>query len=323
MSFGRNLPTFIDTNLRFPTQNFNYSILDGPFAGQTLTVPWFYGLSRPNTNFGAMTEIRSSVGSSYYGFVAQVSRRLTKGLQFDVNYTHSQSRDDGQASQTFTATNSPYNAFAPFAEHGISSFDFPNKFIANAVYRPHFNVEGTASKLLNGWQLSPILQIISGAPLNAVVSGSIPSPGFSQDPTCWPGTVMSSACTIPGGGVNGSGGAARFDLVGRNSFRLPKIVNLDMRVSRRFTIKENMHVEVLAEAFNVFNRTEVTGQNNSIYSVTSTSPTCNAAHTICTPASASLSITRTAGLSTFQTTNAAGGTLYRERQIQLAARFEF
>jgi outer membrane receptor protein involved in Fe transport len=286
MSFGRNLPTFVDVNLRQPTGVSNYSILDGPFAGQTYTVPLYTG-TRPVTAFGAMTEIRSTVSSRYYGFVAQLNRRLTDGLQFQVNYTRSRSHDTGQGSQTFTATNSPFDAFSPLAEEGISNFDIPNKFVVNAVYAPHFNVSGGADKILNGWQVSPIVSMYSGVPYTPSTTGNNPN-------------------TTTAGGVNGSGGSARFALVPRNSFRLPKIVNFDMRLSRRFRFTESMALEVLAEGFNLLNRTQVTGLNTTLY------------RTGGTAAAPTLTF-----LPAFGTVTAAGGTLFRERQVQLGVRFQF
>ena len=123
--------------------------------------------------------------------------------------------------------------------------------------------------------------------------------------------------------MNGSGGNARFTLIPRNKVSLPKIWNLDLRISRRIRFKESQALEFLIEGFNLFNRTQVTGENNSIYTVTSTAATCNAAHTLCTPATATLSPTLSAGVSTFQQVNAAGGTLFRERQIQWAIRYQF
>jgi hypothetical protein len=314
LSFGKNLPTFVDTNLNNPFRSFTYTIAGGPFDGQVLQVPWFHGTSRPNTNFGAMTEIRSIVWSKYVGGVVQLNRRLTKGLQLQINYTRSMARDAGQTSTTFTATNSPYNAFDPIVgEEGRSNFDIPNKFIANAVWQPE-----SKNKFLRDWTFSPIFAAYSGAPLNTFVSGSIPSPGLTQDPSCWPGSVTSNACSTPGGGVNGSGGNARFALSPRNGFRLPKIWNLDLRVSRRIRFKESQALEFLIEGFNVFNRTQVTGENNTFYSISSTAATCNAAHTTCTPATATLNYS-----TAFQTVNAAGGTLFRERQIQWAIRYQF
>ena len=258
-----------------------------------------------------MTEIRSTVSSRYYGFVAQLNRRLTNGLQFQANYTRSRSHDTGQFSTTFTATNSPFNASSPFGEEGISNFDIPNKFAVNAVYSPHFKVSGGAGSVLNGWQLSPIVTAYSGVPFTPTISGSFPTAcanNAAPTPCTSNGGVVVSGPSVftPGGGQNGSGGATRFDMVARNSFRLPRIVNFDMRVSRRFQFKESMALEVLVEGFNIFNRTQVTGLNTALYSTGGTyqNPT--------------LTLT-----SNFGTTNAAGGTLFRERQVQAGVRFQF
>jgi Carboxypeptidase regulatory-like domain/TonB dependent receptor len=299
MSFGRNLPAFVDVNLRPSTTTATYSIVDGPFAGQTYTVPVFTG-SRPISSFGAMTEIRSIVGSRYYGFVAQLNRRFTKGLQLQLNYTRSRAHDDGQVSATFTDTNDPFDAFNPLAEKGISNFDVPNKFVANAVYQPHFNVSKGAGAIVNGWELSPIVSAYSGVPFTPSISGSIPTQG---------GTAIPST---PAGGQNGSGGSTRFALVPRNSFRFPKIVNVDLRVSRRVHFNESTALEFLVEGFNVFNRTQVTGINNQIYR---TAGTANAPQ-LC-------STTCSSPLTNFGTISAAGGTLFRERQVQMAVRFQF
>ncbi len=312
MSFGRNLPTFVDTNLPLPITGCplpgtpprpctTYTITNGPFAGQSYTVPLFLG-SRPISAFGAMTEIRSTVSSRYYGFVAQLNRRLTNGLQFQANYTRSRSHDTGQASQTFTATNSPFDASNPFGEEGISNFDIPNKFSVNAVYQPHFKVSGGADKVLNGWQLSPIVTAYSGVPFTPTISGSFPTAACTVA-TCG---IAGAAITTPGGGQNGSAGSTRFALVPRNSFRLPKIVNFDMRLSRRFAFTESTALEVLVEGFNLVNRTQVTGVNSAIYATGGTyvAPT--------------LALT-----SNFGTPNATGGTLFRERQVQLGVRFQF
>jgi len=71
-----------------------------------------------------------------------------------------------------------------------------------------------------------------------------------------------------------------------------------------------MNLELLGEAFNLFNRTQVSGVNTSIYaaSVSGTAPNQTAILTF-TPS--------------FGTTNEAGATLFRERQLQFAVRFEF
>jgi hypothetical protein len=111
--------------------------------------------------------------------------------------------------------------------------------------------------------------------------------------------------------VNGSGGATRFALIPRNFCHQPPIQYLDLRISRRFPIGEKAKIEVLGEAFNFFNRTDVTGVNTTIYSFSTTG--CPAG------GSAQCLLFNTP----FQQVTGADSTLFRERQVQLAVRFEF
>src|SRR5581483_8680786 len=103
------------------------------------------------------------------------------------------------------------------------------------------------------------------------------------------------ACFTPGGGINGSGGATRYPGLPRNFFKQPSIQFLDLRVSRRFPIGEKAKIEVLAEAFNFFNRTQVTGVNTTLYNLSGTTLTFNPS---------------------FGQTTGADSTLFRERQVQ-------
>lgn len=291
-SFGNSLPTFIDTNLPPPAAFVPLTVVGGPAAGQVFTSPLFLG-PRPNTNFGAITEIRSNIWSKYHALVLQANRRLTGGLQFQTSYTLSRAEDNGQTSATFTQTNTPLNAFNQSDEKALSAFDRRHKFVTSLVYNTDFaslkdNAVGRA--ILNGWTIAPIFNAFSGARVTGNITGSI-SPasfGFSG--------------STPAGGVNGSGGASRFGGLRRNSFKQPKIWYLDMRLSRRFQIKEDVRFEVLAEAFNLFNRTQVTGVNSTLYSLSGSTLTFNAP---------------------FGQTTGADSTLFRERQVQLGARFEF
>src|SRR4029078_5814299 len=82
----------------------------------------------------------------------------------------------------------------------------------------------------------------------------------------------------------------------------PNIWYFDGRVSRRFSLSESMKLEVLAEGFNWFNRTQATGVNSTFYTFAGTTLTYNPS---------------------FGATTGADSTLFRERQIQFAARFEF
>ena len=294
-SFGNHLTTFVDTNLNPPTSEGRVSILDGPLAGQVWVFPYYRG-SRPNTSFGNILEIRDSISTKYNALVLQANRRLTNGLQFQSSYTLSRSQDNGgsQSSATFTPSfSSLFDPFDPQADSGYSTFDRRHKFVASVVYNTNFkSLDGAGKAILNGWTISPIVNMFSGFRYTPVTNSFSTSAVFGASPA---------------GGVNGSNGSLRFALLPNNFFHAPAVKYVDLRVSRRFTIKENYKLELLAEGFNIFNRTQVTGVNNRMYVLSNQGGNivANFDPTFGTPNSLS------------------DGFFFRERQIQLAVRFEF
>lgn len=295
-SYGEFLPNFVDTNLNQPTTFLSLPVSGGPSNGAVWRYPLFTG-ARPAAALGftqAITEIRSDVVSKYHALVLQFNRRLTNNVQIQSSYTMSRAWDTGQSSITFTANNVPFNAFDQSGEGSLSGFDRRHKFVYSMVYNSSYKNKDNkfAYALLNGWTISPILNWFSGARVTGNISGS-PA-----------GTTA--------GGVNGSGGANRFALLPRNSFKTPSIQYLDIRLSRRFSLGEKAKLEVLGEAFNFFNRTQVTGINSTLYNFTTAAASCPGGIAPClnfnTP---------------FGQTTAADSTLFRERQVQLAVRFEF
>jgi hypothetical protein len=301
-SLGRRLPTFIDRNLSAPTGIRFINIPDGPFAGQNFTVPVFTG-ARPNTAYGAITEISSTIKSAYNALVLQANRRLTKGLQFQTSYTLAKATDTGQVSQTFTATNSPYNVFDPTGDAGTSSFDVRHKFVASVVYNPTFFGEGSNNAvgraLFNGWTIAPIIQIYSGRSYTGFVSSN-------------------ASGTTQAGGFNGSNGQARFPLADRNGFRQPGVKNFDLRVSRRIKLGETSNLEFLANIFNIFNSTQAAGVGTTLYSNAVTGQTA-------TTVINGVTYTNLYYQTPFGQINDAGGgsSFYRERQVEFAVRFQF
>jgi hypothetical protein len=254
------------------------------------------------------------VFSKYNALVLQANRRLTNGLQFQTNYTLSRAQDNGQSSTTFSTNNLPFNAFDQQAENGLSNFDRRHKFVASVVYNTHWFKDGdnaTAHALLDGWTLAPIVNAFSGARYSGNVSGSV-SPGGNAT-GAGSNFGLTPNLATPAGGVNGSGGATRFGLVPRNFFKQPKIWYLDMRLSRRFSLTEDTKLEVLAEAFNLFNRTQVTSVSTTLYSICSTGTLANPCP----------NLIFNGGASGFGSVTGADSTLFRERQVQLAVRFEF
>ena len=279
-SLGRNLPTFVDLNYQ-RTGTTTFSVIDGPFAGQSFQLPLYNRVIGTN----AMTQIQSNVKSEYNALVFQANRRFTDGLQVQASYTLAKSTDTNQNSATFTQTQSPYDPFDRSYDRGPSNFDVRHKVVVSAVYAPTLYRGGNTGSfynyVLNGWSIAPIYTFYSGRPFDATVSGA---------------------------SLNNSQGDARFPLNPRNAYRLPSLHNLDLRLSKRFRFTETMNLELLGEAFNVANRTQVFGVSSSLYTRSGTN----------------LSLTKdTTGRQTFGDITTTDSTLYRERQIQFAARFQF
>ncbi|MBA3769992.1 MAG: TonB-dependent receptor, partial [Blastocatellia bacterium] len=245
-SLGKNLPTFFDLNFQRTGQT-AFNVVGGPFDGQNFTLP-LYGRVIGGTNGPALTRIQSTVESEYNALVFQANRRFTDGLQFQMSYTLAKSVDNNQNSATFTQTNSPYDILDNRYDKGPSNFDRKHKFVASAVWAPTF-YKGSKSSfynyLLNGWSIAPILAIYSGSPYSGNVNTTL----------------------------NGTNGGNFLPIAGRNSFRLPVLRNLDIRLSKRFRLTETMNLELLAEAFNAFNSTHVFGVATGLYTRSGTTLT--------------------------------------------------
>lgn len=110
--------------------------------------------------------------------------------------------------------------------------------------------------------------------------------------------------SVSGTSLNATFGGNQVPSLPRNSFRLPSLQNVDARLSKRFKFGERYSLEFLAEAFNVVNRTHVFGVNTTMYSRSGSSTTLNYN-------------------TQFGTVTGTDSTLYRERQIQFATRFQF
>ena len=56
----------------------------------------------------------------------------------------------------------------------------------------------------------------------------------------------------------------------RNSFRLPSQFSVDPRITKEIGLFSGARVQLIAEAFNLFNRSNVNGVRNTYYAVTNT-----------------------------------------------------
>ncbi len=114
--------------------------------------------------------------------------------------------------------------------------------------------------------------------------------------------------------LNNDGNAAndRTPGLGRDTFYLPATISLDSRVTRNVSLNERVKLQLIWEAFNVLNHTNVTGVRTTQFSSSMLPGVCGVAGVPCL-------VPQSAGLSAFGTPTATSG----PRIIQLSAKFVF
>lgn len=286
LALGRELPNYLDTNIAPSTGFTTYSISGGRYNGKTVTVPLYS--ARINPSFNAVTELISNINSNYNAMILQVEHRLDQNLQFQMSYTFSKALDDGQNQTLYGDTNDQFDPFTVRPDYGISLVNCPQKVVGSLVWQPVISSESQLlKKVLNDWNISPTVTLQSGLPYSYGISGT-----------------NNTITTVPGASasINGSGGPNYLPLAGRNSQRLPSIKNVDLHLARAIPIREKVKLEAVGESFNLFNTRNITGANTTAYTASGNTLVYQ---------------------SIFGLPNAAGNTVYRERQIQFALRLEF
>jgi len=314
-SLGRRLPRFVDVNLNAPTHFVKYSVVDPLGIGPTtipgtFTVPVF--TSRPNPAFGAITDIEYNIDSQYNAMVVALNRRFYKGFQVQSSYTFAHSNDDGQSSQTFTATNNVLNPLNLGLEHGRSSFDIRHHFALGAVWTPDFyrGESRLMKEIANGFTISPLISASSGAPFTPSINGTAPAVD-ANGVSCNIKTAPAGTCFAPiSSGILGAGGSNRIPILPPNAFSLPNIVNIDLRLQKSFTIWERMKFTLSGDAFNLFNHVNVTGISQQIFSISGNNLTFQ---------------NGAPGTNTvkFAIPTASSNNIIAQRQIQIGARLDF
>jgi hypothetical protein len=309
-AFGRRLSDFVDTNIPASNGTISYTVADptgiGPLVnGQSLSLPFYGQLTkaqsangRPIPTYAALTDVFSGVNSNYEGLVGHVSHRFSHNLEFDANYTWSHALDYGENSTVGSNTNVLLDPYNLRRDYGNSNFNVPNRLVMNAVYQIPSSFHGILGLLLNEYEISPSFAGQSGLPYSANVSGSTTNL-FAAGTTA--AAVQNS--------INGSGGANRIPTLQRNTFRQPRTLVADLRLSKRFNVADRAKIELLAESFNIANHQNVTAVGTNAYTYAAGA----------SAGSGILTINPLFGVPS----NANSTNNYSVRQIQLGARVQF
>ena len=236
--------------------------------------------------FGAPVPFNSvdaqlSTGNSWYNAVTfNLSKRFSRGLELLSSYTFSHSIDD---STDLQSPLEPQDSRFPFLERANSDNDQRHRWVTSAVFQSGSakSGDGVFKQFFGDFTLSPIVELSSGRPFNVITgedtrldlgaSQARPSVAAGAAPGTTsafiPGVVFVPANVC----LNGSGGAFTVPLVappagcignlGRNSFVMPNFFQWDMRLSRQIPLGERFKLVVIADAFNLFNRTNIAAVN--------------------------------------------------------------
>jgi hypothetical protein len=233
------------THLRIQ-RNINQFRSDGarPFPAVLNNIP-----TLTDPTLGNILENGSAGNSSYNALWITVNKRLSRGLQFNASYTFSKSIDYNSLNTQGVVVQDSYNIRG---DRGLSDFDARNRFVINSLYELPFK----GSRLVEGWQLSSIIQLQSGNPVNLLFNNNaftgvaslrpdlIGPIRILEDPSRWFDTSAFAAPTTP---------ATHFGSLGRNVVIGPGFHNVDFSVLKNTNITESLRVQFRTEIFDLFN----------------------------------------------------------------------
>ncbi|MGO9009983.1 MAG: carboxypeptidase regulatory-like domain-containing protein [Bryobacteraceae bacterium] len=257
-------------NTRGTNLNFATNINQAPVTALGCTG---YNCGNPNPIFNAIQGQNYIGWSNYNALQLRFEKRMSYGVNFQVNYTWSRSLDTGTGNGHGSGVDIYQNAYSPAANYGLSDFNATSFLVGQVVYELPFGkgrqvaLHGIADQIAGGWRVSSIFQWRSGAPFTPVIQNSVAEgvdPGLdaalSNGTTLYPeliGNPNISNPTIshwfnPAAYTNPAPGT--FGDNGRNTLIGPGFFNTDFSVGKTFTLHyEGMKLEIRADMYNVFN----------------------------------------------------------------------
>ena len=241
-----------------------------------------------DARFGAVTQLSTGENSHYNGLQLTAMKRLSHGLQGQINYTWSRCLD--------TVSNGGFLQFSAGGilsplpgelarDYGPCDYDIRSNLNAQYVYQLPVRVRNhSLGYALNGWQISGTAFWHSGVPFsvlstpysadgNGIVQGSgqqfasvVPGAALYQhhpvQGVTQPGTLQwlnpnafASAVDPSTGECNGGDNQrnCQFGDLGRNALRGPDFFWNDFYLTKWFPVTEHVRLRLEAQFFNVFN----------------------------------------------------------------------
>jgi len=231
----------------------------------------------------AIGYLKSAGSGNYNGLQASLQQRMSRGLEFIVNYTYSKALGNASSADLGSQNNDGFrNSLYPNKEYGPLDFDIRNRFVASYVYdlpfgaghrmATHFRPIDAA---IGHWQWSGIATLSNGTWFTVTDgNANFANSDGQQRPDVVPGVKATSKPCIAGTFFNtcafqdpqpGSSGN-----LGLNTLQGPGDKNVDFALLKTVPLGESRHIEFRAEAFNAFNHANfqfaAPGPQNSINS---------------------------------------------------------
>lgn len=199
----------------------------------------FFGPGRANPQFNDIYQVEDSSSSTYNGLTISLNRRMANDLEFLGSYTLSKTFDDAS-----DFPEQPQNPFNLRAERALSLQHQQQRFVFDALWDlpigpdeddPHPATGQNASWVDHAFghiEVAPIFTLGTGRPVNPLVGLDV---------------SRSNAFPLADRPLN----------VGRNSLQTGNLESLDFRVLKYFPFGEYAHLDLVAEAFNLFNHPNV------------------------------------------------------------------
>jgi len=249
------------------------SHLDRSFFNNTpLPGPGPVDPRRPSPRFRSRRIIQNDLIADYDAVSFILRKRMSRGLQADVHYTWSRTRDMATHSNGGGQTMNNYDIQA---DYGPANWDVPHRFVASYIYDVPFlksSSNPVVKYVVAGWQVGGVTTIQSGTPINVTIAadranigiaglqrpdliGPVPSLNCQQSPTgldlinCFD----PSAFALPA--------QYTFGNAPRNVLRGPNVVLTDLSLMKDVPVQGPVRVQIRAEIFNAFNNVNYSNPN--------------------------------------------------------------
>ncbi len=240
---GTHLQRSTDINVGSPGTT---TYTDG--SGNTYTLVR-YGPDRPFANFNRVIQFQSTAESEYNGATLEIIKRFSHNWEARLAYTFGKVIDTKPDATAVVPASSDDAKFASdprnfLADRAVGDADQRHRAVLSAYWSlPYFrSAGGWEQAVLGGWSLSGILTVASGQPYTPIVT---PNTDLNND------------------GNNRNDIAPGFS---RNTQTYPMFLSLDPRLTKDIPIGP-VNLQLIAEAFNIFNRSNVTGVTTTYWRV--------------------------------------------------------